>query len=461
MPHKSTAGVSRPHGPLLLLLAALVLVVPVPAAPGGTGAGAAGPGGAGRAVPPEHVGRGDPRDGYESAAFETRSRRLDAAVGERVDLAALAATTPLGLPPLANPPPASRIDLGRRLFFDRRLATNGTLSCGMCHVPEQAFTQNELATPVGIEGRFVRRNAPALYNVGHRRVLFHDGRETSLAAQIWSPLLSGNEMGNPSRDAVLARVAALPEYAAAFREAFPDGLTAANLGEALAAYERALLSADSPFDRWYYGGDPDAASAAARRGFFVFTDSGCARCHAFNHRYALFTDDALHRTGIEYASRRREASPVTTLQLAPGVRVPLSADAVPRPDRQDEGAFEVTGREGDRWRYRTPSLRNVALTAPYMHDGSLPSLDAVIDFYDGGAGDDPDRDSALAPLGLSARQRDDLRAFLESLTATNVDALAADARSVPIGDPGRVGGADAQSGNGPQGVGAVPPEGER
>jgi cytochrome c peroxidase len=321
----------------------------------------------------------------------------------------------------------------RRLFYDRALSANGTLSCGMCHVPEQAFTQNELATPVGIEGRFVRRNAPALYNVGYRRLLFHDGRESSLAAQIWSPLLAGNEMGNADRNVVLQRIAADPAYVQAFDNLFAEGLEAATLGRVLAAYQRSLLSANAPFDRWYYGGETQAMTAAERRGFFTFTSAGCPRCHTFSNRFALFTDDALHRTGIEYLSRQREAVPVNELQVAPGVAIPLTV-SVARPDRADEGAFEVTGAERDRWRYHTPSLRNVALTAPYMHDGSLRTLDEVVGFYDSGAGDDPGRDPGLVPLGLTAAARSDLVAFLGALTGDNVDALAADARSAPVGD---------------------------
>jgi cytochrome c peroxidase len=300
-------------------------------------------------------------------------------------------------------------------------------------VPEQAFTQNELATPVGIEGRFVPRNAPSLYNVGYRRLLFHDGRETDLTAQIWAPLLADNEMGNPSRSAVLENLAAVPGYPQAFRDLFDDGLTERNLGIVLAAYQRALLSADSPFDRWYFGGDMEAVSAAAKRGFQHFISVGCARCHRFGNNHAHFTDDRLHRTGVEFASRQREAQPIENLQIAPGISIPISVP-IERLSRNDEGRMAVSGRAQDRWRYRTPSLRNVAITGPYMHDGSLATLAAVIDFYALGAGDDPDGDPGLQPLGLTDEQKLELEAFLVSLTGANVDALAADARSTPIGD---------------------------
>ena len=240
-------------------------------------------------------------------------------------------------------------------------------------------------------------------------------------------------MGNASRDEVLAKVGTLPEYAADFERLFPDGLTEANLGRALAAYQSALLSADSPFDRWFYGGDSLAPSETARRGFFVFVESGCNGCHTFGNEHAHFTDDGLHRTGVEFASRQREASPPAELQIAPGVVVPLAVN-VPAPARNDLGLEELTGRPADRFRYRTPTLRNVALTAPYMHDGSLATLEDVVAFYDTGSGGDPDRDPRLQPLGLSQDERQMLVAFLESLTGSNVDALSSDARSTPIGE---------------------------
>jgi cytochrome c peroxidase len=303
----------------------------------------------------------------------------------------------------------------------------------MCHVPEQAFTQNELTTPVGIEGRFVRRNAPALYNVGYRRLLFHDGRESSLSEQIWAPLLATNEMGNPDRTTVLTTVAADPGYVLAFESLFDEGLNDRTLGLALAGYQRALVSADSPFDRWFYGGDSTALDTTAKRGFLLFAEKQCLSCHQLTNSHAHFTDENLHRTGVGYRSRQLIQQPVKSLQIAPGVVVPLSIVVVP-PSEVDEGLKEITGRESDRWRYKTPSLRNVAITGPYMHDGSLATLDAVIEFYDRGGGADPAKDPLLVPLNLTLSQRQDLKAFLRALTGSDVEQLTADARSTVIGD---------------------------
>ncbi|HEX7034551.1 MAG TPA: cytochrome c peroxidase [Pseudomonadales bacterium] len=380
------------------------------------------------------VGAGDVREGYERADYRTRSSALTSPTGDGLDLASRAQTPPLGLPPLPGSLPplrAEAVALGRALFFDRRLSANGTLSCGMCHVPEQGFTQNELRTPVGLEGRTVRRNAPSLYNVAYRPLLFHDGRETRLENQIWSPLTAPNEMGNADRAAVLARLAGLDDYAERFATIYEAGLTAETLGDALASYERSLLSGDSPFDRWYYGNDPAALTEEAKRGFEVFRSAGCSSCHTVGEQHARFTDDGFHNTGIGH--RAAATKPPSRIQLAPGVFTDLTVTFdVPR--LADDGRFEVTGVEADRHRYRTPTLRNVAVTAPYMHDGSIPTLAAVVDYYDNGGAGVPGQDSRIRSLNLSAADKTALVAFLRSLTSSDVNALAADARSIAIGD---------------------------
>lgn len=161
-------------------------------------------------------GPGDNRDGYESADYETRSRSLESRQGRAVDLLNVLTAPPLGLPavpiPADNPATADTVALGRKLFFDRRLSANNTISCAMCHVPEQGFAQNELRTPVGIEGKSVRRNAPTIYNAAYLTRLFHDGREFSLENQVWQPLLAANEMGNLSIGVTIERIAALADY---------------------------------------------------------------------------------------------------------------------------------------------------------------------------------------------------------------------------------------------------------
>ena len=371
--------------------------------------------------PLAELGASQPEEGTISASMHSGSAQL-------------LENPPLGLPtakPL-RPLTLVSIDLGRRLFFDRRLSFNQTLSCGMCHIPEQGFTQQELATPVGMEGRAIRRNAPALYNVAHRPALFHDGREESLEQQIFAPLLAANELGNPSIGSVLQRLRRIPDYVAAFQSAYGESISINTLSWALADYQRTLVSADSPFDRWHFAGDADAVPSAVKRGFTVFNDSGCAACHLIDEDHAHFTDDQFHDVGVP----RGGIQPIAKLQVAPGLVIDVDGDAqagIAPTKPIDLGRFDSTGRIEDRWKFRTPTLRNVALTAPYMHDGSLPTLGAVVDFFDRG-GDHPEADERIQPLGLSEQQKADLVAFLRSLTGSNVEELAADARSAPIGD---------------------------
>jgi cytochrome c peroxidase len=392
------------------------------------------------ASPAAGTGSGDPRVGYDSSAYASQSRALGARRPEALDLRARLKAGEAGLPALRGPLPTSaQIALGRRLFFDRRLSHNNTLSCGSCHVPEQGFTSNELATPVGIEGRTVRRNAPTLLNVGLLPRLFVDNRESRLEQQIWAPLLAFNEMGNPSIGYVLEKITGLKDYAGHFEAAF-DGKPASmeTLGAALAAYERSLIAGDSPFDRWRAGRPEPDFSPAAERGFALFSGkAACSSCHTLNAHDALFTDHDLHNTGVGYAQAMQTPPPRAPVTLAPGTRVPVLArdravDLLQ--NTQDLGRYEVTQQPADRWRFRTPSLRNVALTAPYMHDGSLPDLAAVIDFYNAGGIANEALDPRLKPLGLSAAERADLVSLLQALTGHSVPALVRDAWAAPIGD---------------------------
>lgn len=353
-------------------------------------------------------------------------------------------TPPLGLPPVPipaeNPLTIARIRLGRKLFFDRRLSHNNTMSCGICHVPEQGFTVNEFAQALGAGGRSLRRNAPTMLNVAYQQTLFHDGRETGLETQVVSPLLAHNEMANPSLGYVLDKLRSLDNYTQLFQEAFQRGPGIETLGQALAAYQRTLLSGNSPFDRWYYGQQPEALSAQAQDGFALFTGKAqCLTCHMITEHHALFTDHSFHNTGIGWYNsmeRTRPKAP-TRIQLAPGVFAELPADviaSVSEPPQSDVGRAEVTLMPEDRWRYKTPSLRNVALTAPYMHDGSLSTLSDVVQFYNRGGHPNPLLAPLLRPLHLSDIEVAALVAFLESLTGDNIAVLITDARSVEVGN---------------------------
>lgn len=348
---------------------------------------------------------------------------------------------PLGLPavPLApdNPLTQARIELGRTLFMDRRLSHNNTLSCAMCHVPEQGFTSNELRTAIGLEGQTIRRNSPTIYNVAYVEQLFHDGREFSLENQVWGPLLASNEMANPSIGYLIEKIKVLPEYKGRFEKAFagrgPDVLT---VGQALAAYQRTLVSGNSRFDRWHYGKEENALTAEEQAGFRLFNGkAGCSACHAIGEMHALFSDHRFHNTGIGYA-HSMGLSRKHRVQLAPGKFVEVEGKALDsfEPPLPDVGRYEVTLDPADSWAYRTPNLRNVALTSPYMHDGSLATLEDVVEFYDRGGIDNPQKDPLLKPLGLSATEKHALAAFLRSLTGDNVQKLVTEARAAQPAD---------------------------
>jgi cytochrome c peroxidase len=352
-----------------------------------------------------------------------------------------ALSVPLGLPPVPfpadNPPTRARIELGRKLFFDRRLSINKTVSCAMCHVPEQAFVVRETATAVGVEGRGVKRNAPTVLNVAYLGALFHDGRENSLETQFIAPLLARNEMANPSIGFVVDFIRRDPQYDRMFDAAFDAPASPDRVGMALASYQRTLLAADSPFDRFYFAGETDALDEAQKRGLRLFTGTaGCSSCHEIGRNSALFTDQQFHDTGYLFLREHERQLPPRTVavEIEPGVSVSVPFGriaSVGLPPEADLGRYEVTEAPRDRWRIRTAPLRNVAATPPYMHDGRLATLGAVVEFYDSGGPGHDVQDPRIRPLGLSEGEKADLVAFLNSLTSPGLACLAAEARVEP------------------------------
>lgn len=351
---------------------------------------------------------------------------------------------PLGLPavpvPDDNPPTIEKIVLGRKLFFDRRLSFNNTMSCGMCHVPEQGFTNNQLATPVGVEGRSLRRNAPTTLNSAYFELMFHDGREISLELQTISPLIARNEMANPSIGWVIKKIRSLEDYDGLFEAAFDGGPSVERIGFAIASWERTVLAGDSPFDRWYYAEESNALTESQQKGFELFKGKGlCIACHSVGPRSAIFTDNLFHNTGIGVVSTRQISAPSESVavEISPGQFIPVPRSlitAIGEPREPDLGRFEITLDPRDRWKFKTPSLRNVAMTAPYMHDGSIKTLDEVLHFYNRGGVPHETVDPLIQPLHLSGEEMMDLVEFLRSLTASNLPELQADARSAPIGN---------------------------
>ncbi len=348
----------------------------------------------------------------------------------------------LGLPklpvPRTNPLTKAKIELGRKLFFDRRLSFNNTVSCAMCHLPEQGFTSNDMATAVGVEGRSVRRNAPTLYNVAYATTLFHDGREHSLEQQVWGPLLAHNEMANPSMAYVLDKINQQADYHAAFTHAFNKPATMETLGMALASYQRSLTSAHSAFDRWLYQHESTALSSEAQHGYTLFIGkAGCAKCHTINTHSAVFSDQQFHNTGIAYQANMVTNAPTQQLEIAPKVFVNVAnslINSVSASKQNDLGRYEISQNPAHRWQYKTPSLRNIALTAPYMHNGSLRSLSDVLDFSNAGGVAHEQLDPLIKPLNLSPKDLAALLAFLQALTGDNVKQIVNEALSEPIGN---------------------------
>lgn len=351
--------------------------------------------------------------------------------GEQAALARIAAP-PLGLPdvpvPDDNPPTAAKIRLGRKLFFDERLSHSGKLSCGSCHLPHEGFTVNEGATSVGHDGAILRRNAPTLLNVAYQRSLFLDGRQTSLEAQALEPFTVADELANASLDVVIDRLRSLPDYAGLFEAAFGEGPGPRTVAQAISSYERTLLAADSAFDRWRYGGQEDALDDVAKQGFDLFTGkAGCVACHTLGERQAVFTDHLFHDDGIGWIrTRYYGAGQLATLRGMP-VYAEEDADAVTTPS--DMGRMEVTKEFSDMFRYRTPSLRNIELTAPYMHNGSIETLEDVVAYYGEGGFRHFGIDPLVRNLHLNDTEEAALVAFLKSLTAGNIGALILEAQS--------------------------------
>lgn len=387
---------------------------------------------------------GDDRRGYESGEFVTKSKSLQQRLSAKANLLEITRTPPLGLPAVprsaGNPLTEAGIELGRKLFFDRRLSLNNTMSCAICHVPEMGFTNSELKTAIGMEGRRGRRNAPTLFNVAYKSRLFHDGRENSLENQVWAPLLAHNEMANPSVGYVIGRIRGLQDYDGLFERVFKgEGASIETIGKALAQYQRTLLAADSPFDRWRYAGKADALSPQQKRGFEVFAGKGgCVACHLVGEHSALFTDNQWHNTGVGFNNSMNKIPPKVRVQVAPGTFTEVDGDEVhgviQQPRQNDIGLYEITLDPADRWKYITPTLRNVDLTAPYMHNGSLLTLEEVIEFYDRGGVPNENLSPLVRPLELTAQEKAALRAFLSSLNGGNVETLVADAFAAPVGE---------------------------
>ena len=392
-----------------------------------------------------YSGPGDDKNGYDSRDYTTNSLSLEDRKGKKADIIKYVTIKQLGLPELKIPQnnkiTREKIELGKKLFFDRRLSLNNTMSCGMCHVPEQGFTNNEIKTAVGIEGRSNLRNTPTLLNVAFNKFLFHDAREFSLENQVWQPVLAHSEMAMPSFGFTIKKLELIPGYKKLFNEAFPgEGINMETFGKAVASYERSLISGNSDFDKWYFGGNKNAVDENVKKGFEIFSGKGgCVSCHTVGKNEALFFDNKLHNTGIGYAESMGILKKIKTkVQLAPGEYVEVDNKIIKSVNQQkknnDLGLYTITENPEHRWLFKTPTLRNISLTAPYMHNGIFSTLDDVIEFYDEGGFKNELLSPMIKKLDLTQEEKNNLKIFLKSLVGDNINILIADALSTPVGD---------------------------
>lgn len=276
----------------------------------------------------------------------------------------------------------AKVDLGKQLYFDGRLSKNNQVPCAACHVPATGFADVRQVS-IGVGGAIGDRQAPTIFNTAYNPSQFWDGRAGSLEEQVLGPVQEEDEMAE-TIDNVVRKIGRIKGYQHQFREVFGTGVNMQGIAEAIAAYERTIVSTNSAFDK-YVSGDRKAMDEAAVRGMALF--KGKARC-ILCHNGPNFTDNQFHNLGVPQVGPRKE----------------------------DVGRYDVTRMEHDKGAFKTPTLRSITETAPYMHDGAFKTLEEVVDFLDQGGGSNPNLSPLVKPLGLSKEEKSDLVTFLKALT---------------------------------------------
>jgi cytochrome c peroxidase len=320
----------------------------------------------------------------------------------------------------------ARVTLGQKLFFEPRLSGDGSVACATCHDPARAFTDGRPVS-IGIRGRVGQRNAPTILNALYNKHQFWDGRVATLEQQAALPITNPFEMGSASIGDAVSRIADDKDYQAQFMHAFGRAVNEQDMLSAIAAYERTLASFDSAFDH-FIAGEANAISDSAKRGWELFnTKARCNLCHALtdNQRdVTLFTDNDFHNVGVGIL--RHHVAPLAQQaqrELAQGSLPAVDAAAIGS-DLSVLGRFLVTRERGDIASFKTPGLRNVLVTGPYFHDGSMQTLWDVMDHYNKGDGiTNPWLDKDMQPLALTEPEIDDIVAFLASLTSSQYKEL--------------------------------------
>ena len=360
---------------------------------------------------------------------------------------AASAKPPLGLPPVPipadNPQTPEKVALGKKLFDDKRFSSTGQVSCATCHDEKKAFTDSPLRTSEGIKkaGKPLTgtRNAPTVVNAAYFDVQFWDGRSPSLEDQSQHPFINPVEMGLKDHQPILKIVRSDPEYVKAFEQVFGKKgpqVTMKEVQQAIGAFERTQVSGNSPFDRYFYGGDSKALTEAQKRGFDLYVNKGrCVSCHAIEQTQALFTDNRFHNVGVGINDIQKDV-PALAGEFLQAKATLAEVDVKVLGDKRTSelGRFAISRDFEGLGAFKTPTLRNVAVTGPYMHDGSVKTLkDVVVHYNLGGVTKegDPVNDflsGGIRPLNLTEAEIDDLVSFMEALTSPEYASLPSAAR---------------------------------
>ena len=337
--------------------------------------------------------------------------------------------------PADNPLTPERVALGRKLFFDPRLSADGSVACATCHDVSRGFTDQRPVSE-GIGSKLGRRNSPTTMNATFFTTQFWDGRAVLLEDQAKLPIVNPIEMGMPNGDAAIAKIGSDPEYVRMFQAAYSRAPNYDDLGRAIASFERTLVFLDAPFDRWS-DGNKSAMSADAVKGFALFNGKArCVACHPINASSPIGSDNRFHNIGVSARHQDFESLAGKALALlAKGGDTKEQIDKLAlETDLSELGRFLVTKSRSDVGSFKTQQLRNVGVTAPYMHDGSMQTLWDVVDHYNRGGEANTYLDGGIEPLALSDAEVDQLVAFLFALTDVR---FAAQAKSAEVAQRAR------------------------
>lgn len=352
--------------------------------------------------------------------------------------AAITQAAPLGLPevpiPADNPQTDEKIKLGDKLFHDARFSATGEVSCSTCHAREKGFTDN-LRVSEGINKLTGTRNAPTVINAAYMKTQFWDGREPDLEGQSKQPPVNPVEMGLADYEPILKIVRTDPEYQAQFKAVFGKSgneITIDDVAKAIASFERTVIAGDSPFDQYQYAGKSDALNASQLRGLKLFVGKArCVSCHTIEQTQALFTDNRFHNIGVGF-KRIQGNEGSTAAEFLKSKRKGANVDitVLTQENMSELGRFAVTENTTEVGAFKTPTVRNVEVTGPYMHDGSLETLKDVVSFYNNGGREQetdpfsPFLSGGIRPLDLNKKEQKDLVEFMKALTSPEFAGLA-------------------------------------